>query len=122
MRAGRGAARERKWAKLFSGYEREHAELAGGIQAANERWRCRRLLARTDALMREIRGESRSVATRRASQLVLEALTPALPVLVGGSADLTGSNLTMVKGVEGGGKARWELRLLRVCGSSACAP
>src|SRR5437660_1452219 len=47
-------------------------------------------------------------AKRRASQRVLEALVPALPELLGGSADLTGSNLTMVKasrvvGREGGG-------------------
>jgi transketolase len=37
------------------------------------------------------------MATRKASQNVLEALKPALPELLGGSADLTGSNLTMVK-------------------------
>ena len=35
-----------------------------------------------------------SVATRKASQLALEALAPVLPELIGGSADLTGSNLT----------------------------
>jgi transketolase len=48
------------------------------------------------------------VATRKASQNALEALVPALPELIGGSADLTGSNLTMVKaskviGRDGGG-------------------
>lgn len=37
------------------------------------------------------------VATRKASQIALEALSPALPELIGGSADLTGSNLTRVK-------------------------
>jgi transketolase len=40
------------------------------------------------------------VATRKASQMALEALAPALPELIGGSADLTGSNLTRVTGVE----------------------
>jgi transketolase len=39
------------------------------------------------------------LATRQASQRVLEALVPAVPELVGGSADLTGSNLTQVKGM-----------------------
>jgi transketolase len=39
------------------------------------------------------------LATRQASQRVLEALVPAIPELVGGSADLTGSNLTLVKGM-----------------------
>ena len=41
--------------------------------------------------------KAETIATRKASQNVLEALVPALPELVGGSADLTGSNLTMVK-------------------------
>lgn len=40
--------------------------------------------------------EPQKVATRKASQMALEALAPALPELVGGSADLTGSNLTRV--------------------------
>ncbi len=40
------------------------------------------------------------VATRRASQMAIEALAPLLPELVGGSADLTGSNLTRVAAVD----------------------
>jgi transketolase len=39
-------------------------------------------------------GQTGAVATRKASQNVIEALAPALPELLGGSADLTGSNLT----------------------------
>ena len=41
------------------------------------------------------------LATRQASQKALEVLVPAVPELVGGSADLTGSNLTLVKGMAG---------------------
>ncbi|OYY05198.1 MAG: transketolase [Acidocella sp. 35-58-6] len=41
------------------------------------------------------------LATRQASQKALEMLVPAMPELVGGSADLTGSNLTLVKGMTG---------------------
>ena len=41
------------------------------------------------------------LATRQASQKALEVLIPAIPELVGGSADLTGSNLTLVKGMAG---------------------
>ena len=41
------------------------------------------------------------LATRQSSQRVLEALVPAIPELIGGSADLTGSNLTLVKGMGG---------------------
>ena len=39
------------------------------------------------------------VASRQASQMALEALVPAVPELIGGSADLTGSNLTLVRGM-----------------------
>jgi transketolase len=39
------------------------------------------------------------IASRQASQRALEALVPAIPELIGGSADLTGSNLTLVKGM-----------------------
>ena len=40
------------------------------------------------------------VATRKASQIALEAITPVLPEMIGGSADLTGSNLTRVPAVD----------------------
>ena len=45
-------------------------------------------------------GDPKPVATRKASQMALEALTPALPEMIGGSADLTGSNLTRVPAVD----------------------
>jgi len=44
--------------------------------------------------------EPQKVATRKASQMALTVLAPALPELIGGSADLTGSNLTRVKAVD----------------------
>lgn len=42
-------------------------------------------------------GQSQKVATRKASEMALEVLTPAIPEMVGGSADLTGSNNTKAK-------------------------
>ena len=42
-------------------------------------------------------GQSQKVATRKASELALEVLTAAVPEMVGGSADLTGSNNTKTK-------------------------
>lgn len=44
--------------------------------------------------------EPQKVATRRASQIALEVLTAAVPEMIGGSADLTGSNLTRVPAVD----------------------
>jgi len=52
-----------------------------------------------ETLKREAAEKSLKVATRKANQLVLEKLIPAIPSLLGGSADLTGSNLTHVKGM-----------------------
>lgn len=50
-----------------------------------------------DAWKQALSTEKPKIATRQASQKALEALVPAVPELVGGSADLTGSNLTHVK-------------------------
>ena len=50
------------------------------------------------AMKQEIADSKPKLATRQSSQKVLESLLPATPELIGGSADLTGSNLTMVKG------------------------
>jgi transketolase len=50
------------------------------------------------ALKQEIADSKPKIASRQAGQKVLETLVPATPELVGGSADLTGSNLTLVKG------------------------
>jgi transketolase len=51
------------------------------------------------ALRADIAEKKPKLATRQASQKALEFLVPAIPELVGGSADLTGSNLTLVKGM-----------------------
>ncbi len=50
-----------------------------------------------DAYLNKIRAEKPNVATRKASEMALEALTAAVPALVGGSADLTGSNNTKTR-------------------------
>jgi transketolase len=93
----RGAAAERKWRKLFAAYEREHGSLAAELQRRLKGELPGDFAPRLAALIAEFAAKAETVATRRASQLVLEALKPALPELVGGSADLAGSNLTIVK-------------------------
>src|SRR3954470_14592730 len=103
-----GKRAERRWNRLFAAYEKEFPP-----QAAEFRRRMAGELpadfsARVDALVKDADAKAETVATRKASQMVLEALTPGLPELIGGSADLSGSNLTMAKaskvvGAEGGG-------------------
>jgi transketolase len=52
------------------------------------------------------------IASRQASQRVLEALVPVMPELIGGSADLTGSNLTLVKGMGSVGPGNYSGRYI----------
>jgi transketolase len=104
----RGASAERRWRRLLAGYEKAFPAEAGELRRRTAGELPSDFAARVDTLMQELGAKGETVATRKASQIVLEALAPALPELVGGSADLTGSNLTMVKsskvvGREGGG-------------------
>ncbi len=95
-----GAAMEAQWQTLWEDYQEKYPELAAALT--------RRLEKRLpdnwddvvmDAIIKACE-EAKTVATRKASQMALDALAPALPEMLGGSADLTGSNLTNWKGVE----------------------
>jgi transketolase len=104
----RGGAAERRWQKLFSAYEAQHPEAAAAFRRRMAGTLPADLPARLEALIGEADAKAETIATRKASQNMLEALVPALPELIGGSADLTGSNLTMAKasravGRDGGG-------------------
>jgi len=93
----RGEAAEAAWDDAFAAYAAAHPELAAEFtrRIAGE------LPARWSDVVRATavaaHGKAETVASRKASQIVLEALTEALPELLGGSADLTGSNLTNTK-------------------------
>ena len=93
----RGAAAERRWNKLFAAYEKQHPQEAAEFRRRTSGALPADFRARVSALVNELDAKAETVATRRASQIALEALAPALPEFIGGSADLTGSNLTMVK-------------------------
>jgi transketolase len=77
------------------------------------------------ALKQQIAETKPKLASRQSSQKVLEALVPATPELVGGSADLTGSNLTFVKGMgtvtPGDYSGRYIHFGIREHGMAACA-
>jgi transketolase len=93
----KGKRAEKKWAKLFAAYEDQFPELAADFRRRMAGELPIGFDARIEALATELEAKAETVATRKASQNVLENLKPALPELLGGSADLTGSNLTMVK-------------------------
>ena len=92
-----GRTREKEWNTRFAAYKAAHPALAkefvrrmkgdlpkGFVQTA------------VDAVL-AAHAKAETVASRKASQLALEHFTAALPELLGGSADLTGSNLTNTK-------------------------
>ena len=91
---GRGARDRTAWQERFAAQPEQR-------RAAFERIMAGRLpndfAARVASLKRQLVEEGPKLATRQSSQRVLATLTEAVPELVGGSADLTGSNLTQVK-------------------------
>ena len=92
-----GAASEAAWNDRFQAYSEAHPELAAEFRRrmagdlpddfadVATRW------------IRECQNAGESIATRKASQNAINALAPGLPELLGGSADLAGSNLTIGK-------------------------
>jgi len=90
----RGAANESAWDAVFAAYKAENPELASEF--------LRRMAGDlptdwsdfADKAIAGIDVAGESVATRKASLIALNAFAPALPEMAGGSADLTGSNLT----------------------------
>jgi transketolase len=101
----RGAKLEAQWRERFEAFGVKHPELAAEFKRrmAGElpaRWR-----EHCDAFLAKVQDKAETIATRKASQNAIEALAPALPELIGGSADLAGSNLTLWSGSRPVGKA-----------------
>jgi len=93
-----GAQRQRDWEHRLTAYAAAYPELAAEFE---RRVRRRALPAHWDEACRQLLAtvvaRGAALATRKASQNAIEALLPLLPELLGGSADLTGSNLTAAK-------------------------
>jgi transketolase len=90
----KGAAAEAAWNDKFAAYAKafpaeaaEYTRRMAGDLPAN--WK-----SATDAIIASTNEKAEGIATRKASQNVIGALAPILPEFLGGSADLTGSNLT----------------------------
>ena len=94
----KGAKREAEWNAAFARYQAAYPELAAEFsrRVAGELpsdW-----AATAEAYVRKLQADGPVVASRKASQMALDAYGPKLPELIGGSADLAGSNLTIWKG------------------------
>ncbi len=91
-----GKKAENEWKQLFNAYKKSHPESAVTFENVisgnyGEEWKKALPIFTT---------ENGNLATREASGKVLTAIAPHLPTLIGGSADLTPSNNTFVKGME----------------------
>jgi transketolase len=93
-----GALLERDWNARFAAYRAAHPGLAAEFERRIAGALPATFAERTAALVRQQAAQAESTATRKASQQALETLGPALPELIGGAADLTGSVLTRWSG------------------------
>jgi transketolase len=93
----KGAAAQSQWNERFAAYRAAYPELASEFmrRMKGELPKNFAQVAVDTAVAAHAKAET--VASRKASQLALESFTAALPEMLGGSADLTGSNLTNTK-------------------------
>ena len=101
----KGASLEAQWNASFAAYRVAHPELAAEFvrRTAGELpadWN-----AHVEAVLAKLIDKAETIATRKASQNSIEAYAPNLPELLGGSADLAGSNLTLWSGAKGVSKS-----------------
>ena len=93
-----GAAAQARWSALFADYRARFPDEAREFERRMRGELPRHWAETVDAMLKDTIAKAETIATRKASQNALNHLGPALPELLGGSADLTGSNLTDFKG------------------------
>jgi len=93
-----GLVREHQWNQLFDAYAARHPEIADELVRRSAGELPESFAADADAYIGKLQADGHSIASRKASQMAIEAFAPLLPELIGGSADLAHSNLTLWKG------------------------
>jgi transketolase len=94
----KGADAENEWNKRFAAYETEFPALASEFKRRMAGELPADFAEKASEFIREVASKGETIASRKASQNCLNAFGPLLPELLGGSADLAGSNLTLWKG------------------------
>lgn len=98
-RAGNtGLLREEQWNCQFDSYAQQYPELANELTRRSHGELPADFVDAAHAYIEKLQDEGLDVASRKASQMALDAFGPHLPELIGGSADLAHSNLTLWKG------------------------
>ena len=101
----RGQAAQAQWRARFERYRTLYPEDAAEFERRVAGDLMADYASRLPAVLAEIAARPGALATRKASQNALDALSPVLPEFFGGSADLTGSNLTNFKNCTFAGRA-----------------
>jgi len=96
-----GAAKESAWNEMFAAYQTAHPELAAEFTRRLKGELPADFAARSDDYIKSCQQAGENIASRKASQNTLNAYGPVLPELLGGSADLAASNLTIWNGCKG---------------------
>ncbi|MCQ4318781.1 transketolase [Stutzerimonas stutzeri] len=94
----KGAEAETVWNQRFAAYETEFPALAAEFKRRMAGELPADFAEKASEFIREVATKGETIASRKASQNCLNAFGPLLPELLGGSADLAGSNLTLWKG------------------------
>ncbi|ALN84355.1 transketolase [Lysobacter capsici] len=92
-----GAVREDQWNRLFDAYAAQYPAEAAELTRRSHADLPADFLSQADAYIAKLQAEGLTIASRKASQMAIEAFAPLLPELIGGSADLAHSNLTLWK-------------------------
>lgn len=96
-----GAQAEKAWNQRFNDYAQAYPELAAELKRRLDGDLPADFAAQADAYITKLQSEPADIASRKASQNALNTYGPLLPELLGGSADLAGSNLTIWSGSKG---------------------
>ncbi|GAA3927141.1 transketolase [Litoribacillus peritrichatus] len=97
----KGTAAEFAWNEKFKAYQTAYPELAAELERRMAGELPEDFSEKAEAYVKEVNEKAEKVASRKASQNSIEAYAAMLPELLGGSADLAGSNLTLWSGSKG---------------------
>jgi len=96
-----GDAAEQDWQQQFDAYAKAHPELAAEFTRRAKGQLPADFATHAQTYIESLQAKPADIASRKASQNALNAFAPKLPELLGGSADLAGSNLTLWDGAKG---------------------
>jgi len=96
-----GTAKEQAWNEKFTGYQKAHPALAAELTRRLAGDLPADFAEKADAFIQQSQDKAENVASRKSSQNSIETFATLLPEVLGGSADLAGSNLTIWSGTKG---------------------